>query len=164
MSEIDVENYAAQPWVATASDGGIALPEDGSVHPRYYGTFPRKIRQYALTVGALSVESAIRSQTSLPARIIGLRDRGEVREGYWADLVVFDLETIADEATFFEPHQHASGIEHVIVNGEFVVEEGEILYALPGKVIPSRRGGPPSISQPDSSSPSTAPGLGVRRR
>ena len=87
-----------------------------------------------------------------------------MREGYWADLVVFDLETIADEATFFEPHQHASGIEHVIVNGEFVVEEGEILYALPGKVIPSRRGGPPSISQPDSSSPSTAPGLGVRRR
>jgi N-acyl-D-amino-acid deacylase len=76
MSELDVENYAAQPWVATASDGGIALPEDGSVHPRFYGTFPRKIRQYAVTVGALSVEDAVRSQTSLPARIMGLRDRG----------------------------------------------------------------------------------------
>jgi len=146
MSETDVEAYAAQPWVATASDGGIALPEDGSVHPRYYGTFPRKIRHYALTAGALSVEAAIRSQTSLPARIMGLRDRGEIREGYWADLVVFDLETITDQATFFEPHRHATGIDHVIVNGAFVVEDGEILYAVPGRVIPSRRGGAPTIS------------------
>ena len=146
MSEIDVEAYAAQPWVATASDGGIALPEDGSVHPRYYGTFPRKIRHYALTVGALGLEDAIRSQTSLPARIMGLQDRGEIREGYWADVVVFDLETIADRATFFEPHQHAEGIEHVLVNGEHVVEGGEILYATPGVVIPSRRGGRP-VSQ-----------------
>jgi len=146
MSETDVENYAAQPWVATASDGGIALPDDGSVHPRYYGTFPRKIRQYALTAGALSVEAAIRSQTSLPARIMGLQDRGEIREGYWADLVVFDMETIADQATFFDPHQHATGIDQVIVNGELVVEDGEIVFALPGKVIGSRRGGPPTVS------------------
>jgi N-acyl-D-amino-acid deacylase len=143
LSEIDVEAYAAQPWVATASDGGIAVPADGSVHPRFYGTFPRKIRQYALTAEALSVEAAIRSQTSLPARIMGLRDRGEIREGYWADLVVFDLETIADQATFFEPHAHATGIDHVIVNGAFVVQNGEILYALPGKVIASRRGAAP---------------------
>jgi N-acyl-D-aspartate/D-glutamate deacylase len=143
LSEIDVEAYAAQPWVATASDGGIAVPADGSVHPRFYGTFPRKIRQYALTAEALSVEAAIRSQTSLPARIMGLRDRGEIREGYWADLVVFDLETIADQATFFEPHAHATGIDHVIVNGAFVVENGDILYALPGKVISSRRGAAP---------------------
>ena len=78
---------------------------------------------------------------------MGLQDRGEIRTGNWADLVIFDLETITDEATFFEPHQHASGIDHVIVNGEFVVEDGEILYALPGKLISSRRGGPPSISQ-----------------
>lgn len=146
MNEIDVENYAAQPWVATASDGGIALPSDGSVHPRYYGTFPRKIRQYALTAGALSLEAAVRSNTSLPALIMGLRDRGQIREGYWADVVVFDLDEIADQATFFEPHQHASGIEHVLVNGEFVVEDGEIKFALPGKVIASKRGGAPSIS------------------
>ena len=146
MSEIDVENYAAQPWVATASDGGIAVPDDGSVHPRYYGTFPRKIRQYALTAEALSLEAAIRSQTSLPARIMRLQDRGEIRVGYWADLVVFDLETIADQATFFEPHRHASGIDHVIVNGEAVVGDGQILYTVPGRVIASRRGGTPSIS------------------
>lgn len=146
MDELDVENYAAQPWVATASDGGIALPTDGSVHPRYYGTFPRKIRHYALEAGALSLESAVRSNTALPALILGLRDRGQVREGFWADLVVFDLETLADRATFFEPHQHASGIVHVLVNGDFVVEDGAILYTLPGKVLRSRRGGPPTIS------------------
>ena len=143
MSELDVENYAAQPWVATASDGGIAVESDGSVHPRYYGTFPRKIRRYAMTAGALSVEAAIRSQTSLPARIMGLPDRGEIRVGNWADLVVFDMATITDEATFFEPHQHASGIDHVIVNGEFAVKDGQILYTLPGQVIPSQRGGRP---------------------
>ena len=144
MSEDDVENYAGQPWVATASDGGIAWPGDGPVHPRFYGTFPRKIRHYALTVGALSLESAIRAQTSLPARIMGLADRGEVREGYWADLVVFDLETITDQATFEQPHQHSTGIDHVLVNGEFVVEDGRIVMALPGKVIASRNGGRPA--------------------
>lgn len=143
MSEEDVEAYAAQPWVATASDGGIALASDGSVHPRYYGTFPRKIRHYALNEGALSVEAAIRSQTSLPARIMGLQDRGEIRTGNWADLVVFDMDAITDEATFFDPHRHATGIDHVLVNGEFVVEDGEILQSLPGTVIRSRRGGRP---------------------
>ncbi|MCA9730228.1 MAG: amidohydrolase family protein, partial [Candidatus Eisenbacteria bacterium] len=140
LSEIDVRAYAAQPWVATASDGGIALPVDGPVHPRFYGTFPRKIREYALDTGVISLEHAIRSQTSLPARIMGLDDRGEIREGYWADLVVFDLESLRDTSTFFEPHQYAEGIEHVFVNGEPVVENGHILYALPGRVIPSRKG------------------------
>ena len=144
MSEIDLENYAAQPWVATASDGGIAWPGDGPVHPRFYGTFPRKIRHYALTVGTLSVESAVRAQTSLPARIMGLADRGEIREGYWADLVVFDLETITDQATFVEPHQHSTGIDHVLIGGEFVVEDGEILMTVPGRVIVSRKGGRPA--------------------
>ncbi len=141
MSEADVENYAAQPWVATASDGGIAQAADGPVHPRFYGTFPRKIRHYALVAGALPLEAAVRSQTSLPARIMGLADRGIVREGAWADLVIFDLEALADRATVFEPHQHAAGIDHVLVAGEFVVENGEILYALPGRVLPSRRRG-----------------------
>ncbi len=139
MSEADVENYAAQPWVATASDGGIAVPADGSVHPRYYGTFTRKIRHYALDVGTLSLEEAIRSSTSLPATIAGLRDRGQVREGFAADLVVFDLDAISDEATFFEPHRHSTGIAHVLVNGEYVVRDGEILYTTPGQVLVSGR-------------------------
>ncbi len=144
MSEEDVERYAGRPWVATASDGGIAIPEDGSVHPRYYGTFPRKIAHYALGVGALSLEAAVRSNTWLPATIVGLRDRGQVREGFAADLVVFDLDELRDAATFFEPHQHAEGIEHVLVNGEFVVGEGAILYATPGRFLASRKGGGPA--------------------
>jgi len=147
MSEADVEAYAAQPWVATVTDGGIAVPADGPVHPRYYGTFPRKIRHYALEAGALSLEAAVRSSTSLPAQILGLRDRGQVHEGYWADLVIFDLDRIADRATFFDPHRHAEGIVHVLVNGEPVVEDGEILYATPGKVVVSRKGRPPAVSE-----------------
>ena len=143
MSEDDVENYAGQPWVATASGGGVAWPGDGPVHPRLYGTFTRRIRHYALTAGTLSLESAIRVQTSLPARIMGLADRGEIREGHWADLVVFDLETIADRATLEQPHQHSRGIEHVLVNGELVVDGGRIAMALPGRLIPSRKGGRP---------------------
>lgn len=146
MSEEDVEAYAAQPWVATVTDGGIAVPDDGPVHPRYYGTFPRKIRHYALEAHALSLEAAIRSSTSLPAQIMGLRDRGQVREGYWADLVLFDLDRITDKSTFFDPHQHAEGIVHVLVNGAPVVEDGKILYSTPGKVIVSEKGGPPVVS------------------
>jgi N-acyl-D-amino-acid deacylase len=140
MSEVDMEAFAAQPWVATASDAGIALPEDGpAVHARFYGTFPRKIRHYALERGVLSVEDAIRSMTSLPAQILGLRDRGMIREGMAADVVVFDLETIRDRATFVEPHQFPEGIEQVLVGGEAVVQDGELTWKLPGKLIPSRR-------------------------
>ncbi|HEX7049755.1 MAG TPA: D-aminoacylase [Longimicrobiales bacterium] len=142
MSETDIEAYAAQPWVATSTDGGIALPEDGPrTHARFYGTFPRKIRRYAIERGVLSVEDAIRSMTSLPAQILGLRDRGMIREGYAADIVVFDLERIRDTATFFEPHQYPEGIEAVLVNGRFVVDGGRLTGALPGVVIPSHRVG-----------------------
>ncbi len=141
MSEEDVEAYGARPWVATASDGGLGWPGDGPVHPRFYGTFTRKIRHYALNRGALSLEAAIRSQTSLPARIMGLSDRGMIRVGNWADLVVFDLETIADNATFTDPHQHSTGIDHVLVNGRFVLRDGEVLMETPGQVLASARSG-----------------------
>lgn len=139
MSEDDVDAYAARPWVATASDGGLATPDDrGSVHPRYYGTFPRKIAYFARDRGILTVEDAVRSMTSLPALLMGLKDRGEIREGHVADLVVFDLDRIEDEATFFEPHRYPSGIDHVIVGGEFVIDEGTHTWALPGRVLTGR--------------------------
>lgn len=142
MSEDDVEAYAARPWVATASDGGLAHPDDrGSVHPRYYGTFPRKIAHYARDRGVLSVAEAVRSATTLPAQLVGLRDRGMVREGLVADLVVLDLEALDDRATFFEPHRYPAGIEQVFVAGEAVIRDGEHTWALPGRVIPSRRVG-----------------------
>jgi N-acyl-D-amino-acid deacylase len=140
MSEADMDRFAAKNWVATASDAGIALPDDGpSTHARFYGTFPRKIRRYAIERGALTVEDAIRSMTSLPAQIMGLEDRGLLRVGAVADVVVFDLERVRDNATFFQPHQYATGIDLVLVNGIPVAEMGQPTWKLPGKVITTRR-------------------------
>jgi N-acyl-D-amino-acid deacylase len=136
MAEFDMEHIAKQAWVATSTDGGIAMPTDGpQTHARFYGSFTRKIRHYALERGAITLEHAIRSSTSLPARIMSLNDRGQVREGFAADLVVFDLATIRDKATFFEPHQHSEGIEHVFINGVAVVDGGKLTHATPGKVL-----------------------------
>ncbi len=146
MSEADIEAFYARPWVATSSDGSIALPADGPVHARYYGTFPRKIRHYALERGVVSLEDAVRSMTSLPALICGLRDRGLVREGMRADLVVFDPATIADTATFFEPHRHADGVDYVLVNGSFTVESGKMTGARPGRLL--RKGSSPVPAGP----------------
>jgi N-acyl-D-amino-acid deacylase len=136
MHESDMENYARQPWVATSTDAGIALPDGPpSTHARFYGSFARKIRHYALDRGVISVEHAIRSSTSLPALIMGLKDRGLIREGLAADLVVFDLATIRDKATFFEPHQYPEGIDYVFVNGTAVVDGGKLTGALAGQLI-----------------------------
>jgi len=135
MSEIDIEAFSAQPWTATSSDASIALPDDGPVHARFYGTFPRKIRHYALERKIMTLENAIRASTSLPAQILGLRDRGMIREGFKADIVVFDPAGIKDTATFFDPHQYAEGIEHVLVNGAFVVESGKLTWQKPGIVL-----------------------------
>jgi N-acyl-D-amino-acid deacylase len=136
MAETDMELIAKQPWVATSTDGGIALPDQGpATHARFYGSFTRKIRHYALDRGVISLEAAIRSSTSLPAQIMRLKDRGLVREGMSADLVVFDVSTIRDKATFFEPHQHSEGIDYVFINGVAVVDGGKLTQALPGKVI-----------------------------
>jgi N-acyl-D-amino-acid deacylase len=136
MHENDMEAFAKQSWVATSTDAGISLPDGPpSTNARFYGSFPRKIRHYAIDRGVISVEAAIRSSTSLPATIMGLKDRGLVREGLAADLVVLDLATIRDKATFFEPHQYSEGIEHVFVNGVAVVDGSKITWALPGKLI-----------------------------
>ena len=90
---------------------------------------------YALDRGVISLEHAIRSSTSLPAQIMRLTDRGQIRTGMWADLVVFDIATIRDKATFFEPHQHSEGINYVFVNGVAVVEGGKLTLARPGRVL-----------------------------
>ncbi len=135
MSEIDIEAFYAEPWTATGSDASIALPSDGLIHARYYGTFPRKIRRYALERGVISVEDAVRTSTSLPAQILGLRDRGQIREGSFADIVVFDLETLRDAATFFEPHQYAEGIDYVLVNGQFALDGGQMTWHRSGRVL-----------------------------
>jgi N-acyl-D-amino-acid deacylase len=139
MSEVDMETIAKQVWVATSTDAGIALPSDGpATHARFYGSFTRKIRHYALDRGAISLEHAIRTSTSLPARIMRLSDRGQIREGMAADIVIFDGNTIRDKATFFDPHQHSEGIEYVFVNGVAVVDGSKLTNALPGKVLGPR--------------------------
>jgi N-acyl-D-amino-acid deacylase len=136
MSEIDMEHIMKQPWVATSTDGGIALPAAGpATHARFYGSFTRKIRHYVLDRGAITLEHAIRAATALPATIMRLKDRGLIREGLAADLVVFDLATIGDKATFFEPHQHSVGVDYVFVNGVAVVEAAQRTGALPGRVL-----------------------------
>jgi len=135
LSEIDVEEFSAHPWLVTASDAGISLPGDGPVHARFYGTFPRKIKRYAMDLGILSAESAVRSMTTLPAQVMGLRDRGLIREGLVADIAVLDMDELQDNATFFEPHQYPSGVDYVLVGGTFVVDDGELTWALPGAVL-----------------------------
>ena len=139
MHEDDMDRFAAKNWVATASDAGIALPADGpSTHARFYGTFPRKLRRYAMERRALTVEDAVRSMTTLPAQIMRLADRGILREGAAADVVVLGLDRVRDRATFFEPHQYPEGIDLVLVNGVPVSDGGAPTWKLPGKVIVPR--------------------------
>ncbi len=141
LAELDVEAMMAQPWTVTASDAGIAVEGDGPVHARFYGTFPRKIREYAIERGIITVEHAVRSSTSLPAQILRLSDRGIIREGFRADIVILDEEALRDTATFIDPYQFPVGVDHVLINGQFVVEDGLVTGALPGVIItpPPRR-------------------------
>ncbi|MCA9067474.1 MAG: amidohydrolase family protein, partial [Planctomycetaceae bacterium] len=146
MAEKDVEAFAGTPWTATSSDAGITLPHDGPVHPRFYGAFPRKIRHYAIDRGLMSIEEAVRVSTSLPAKILGLTDRGQIQVGHPADLVVFNPRTLRDRFDAFHPHQFAEGINFVIVNGSFAVDGGRWLGDLSGEVIlkPQSQANPPS--------------------
>ncbi len=139
LSEIDVEHIMQQDFTATCTDGDTVAFGDGVPHARFYGTMPRKIRRYALDRKVIDLPFAIRSMTSLPAQIMRLPDRGWIRPGYWADLVIFD-DTIADNATFTDPHQYPTGMPYVFVNGVAVVDDGTFTKALPGKVVtPMRR-------------------------
>jgi len=146
--EPDIEAFMAKPWTATSTDAGIALPEDGPVHARFYGSYPRKIREYALDRKVVSLEDAIRTSTSLPAQILRLKDRGMIREGFQADVVVFDPNRIRDRATFFEPHQYPEGIGLVLVNGKPVVDDGKPTAALPGAVLGRQAAPSPAIPSP----------------
>lgn len=138
LDEGDVERIMAHPWTAVASDGRLVRPGDGHPHPRWYGTFPRVLGTYVREKGVLSLEEAVRKMTSLPAARLGLRGRGRIAEGAFADLVVFDPATVADRATFQDPHHYPAGIEHVLVNGVPVVDGGRFTDARAGRVL--RRG------------------------
>lgn len=135
MSEEDVRLIMKQPFVATASDGGAMIPGNTVPHPRSYGCFARKIGFYSAKEGALSLEMAIRSASGLPADILRLPERGYLRAGYYADLVVYDPATYRDQATYAKPHQYATGVRYLFVNGKAVIEEGRFNGTLAGKVL-----------------------------
>ena len=139
LAELDLDHIMQQEFTATCTDGGIATPGQGLPHARFYGTMARKIRYFTLDRNVITLPFAIRSMSGLPAQILGLRDRGLIRTGYWADLVIFDPATIADKATFTEPHQYPTGIPTVFVNGVAVVDDGKFTNATPGKVLTPER-------------------------
>jgi N-acyl-D-amino-acid deacylase len=132
MDEEDVRKVLAYPHTMIGSDG---LPHDAHPHPRLWGTFPRVLGHYAREVGLFSLEEAVRKMTSLTARQFGLKDRGVLREGAYADLVLFDPDTVRDRATFDDPKQPAAGIEAVWVNGRAVWEGGTHTGTRPGRAL-----------------------------
>ncbi|MFO0966642.1 MAG: D-aminoacylase [Gemmataceae bacterium] len=135
MNEEEVRLFMKEPYVATASDGSSQLPTDTVPHPRAYGTFPRKIGKYALEEKVISLEQAIRSASGLPADILRLPKRGYLKEGYFADIVVFDPKTFRDVATYDEPHQYSRGVRYLLVNGVMTIADGRYTGARAGRVL-----------------------------
>jgi N-acyl-D-aspartate/D-glutamate deacylase len=131
MDESDIENFMRQDFVMTGSDGSAG-------HPRKYGTFPRKLRLYCYTKRLITLPFAIRSSSSLTAETLRIPERGLVRQGYYADVIVFDEKAVADRATYEHPQELAVGMRYVIVNGKVAVDAGKYTGALPGR--PLRKG------------------------
>ena len=141
LDERDLRRALVHPRVMIGSDGSALAPYGelgaGKPHPRSYGTFPRVLGEYARAERLLSLPQAIHKMTGLPARRLGLRDRGVLRVGAKADLVVLDAQRVSDQATYDEPHRYPVGIEHVLVNGRFVIKNGEHTGSLPGQLLRS---------------------------
>jgi N-acyl-D-amino-acid deacylase len=139
MSERDMRTVLGHSTSMIGSDSAAIAPYGvlgkGKPHPRAYGTFPRVLGEYVRKRKTLTLENAIRKMTSLPARRLGLRDRGIIERGMWADITVFDPETVMDKATYADPHQYPSGIRYVIVNGEVTIENGQHRKALNGRIL-----------------------------
>ena len=135
MDEGDVEAIMSHPQTMIASDGRLVALGDGHPHPRWYGTFPRVLGLYSRERGILELEEAVLKMTFMPAKRIGLAKRGQVKIGWFADLVVFDSETIIDRATFQNPHQYSVGIEWVLVNGKIALANGDYRDLRSGKVL-----------------------------
>ena len=136
MSEEDVRLIMKQPFVATASDGASQVPSKTTVpHPRSYGCFPRKVGRYALEEKVISLEHAVRSASGLPADVLKLPQRGYLKAGYYADVVVLDPKAYRDTATFDKPHQYAPGVRYLFVNGQLAIEGGKPTGRLAGRVL-----------------------------
>ncbi len=139
LDEADLRRALVHPIVMIGSDGSSLAPYGplgaGKPHPRSYGTFPRVLGEYAREQRVLGLPEAVHKMTGLPAQRLGLRDRGVVRVGAKADLVVFDGKRVADQATYEEPHRYPVGVEHVLVNGRLVIKDGEHTGSLPGRLL-----------------------------
>lgn len=138
LSDIDLEGIIASDKVSVGTDGyalNAELDAGESTHPRSYGTFPRVLGLYVRDKGLLSLEKAVYKMTGLPAERLGIKDRGLIKEGLAADLVIFNQDTVADRADFNNPHRYPVGIEYVFVNGHAVVAEGKVTGVGPGKVL-----------------------------
>jgi len=139
MCEEDMRYVLSHRLSMVGSDSSALAPYGvlgkGKPHPRTYGTFPRILGRYVREEGILTLEKAIRKMTSLPAQKLDLKDRGLIREGMWADIVIMNPKRAIDQATYQEPHQYPKGIEYVLVNGKLVIEHGEHTKALPGRVL-----------------------------
>ena len=135
MSEADIAHLMRQPYTMTSSDGGLVLLTEGKPHPRNYGAFARKLQRYVRERETVTLEHAIRSMTSLPATVFGMKDRGVIREGAAADIVIFDPARIVEKSTYVDPHQLAEGMAYVFVNGVAVIEGAKFTDSLPGKVL-----------------------------
>jgi N-acyl-D-amino-acid deacylase len=139
MSEDDVRKGIRQPWVSFCSDGGSISAEGVFLkrnrHPRTYGSFARLLGKYVREEKVIPLEEAIRRLTSLPASNLRIERRGRLAPSYLADVAVFDPATIQDHATFERPHQYATGVVHVLVNGVQVLRDGEHTGAMPGRVV-----------------------------
>lgn len=135
MHEDDVNRIMQHPKTMIASDGKLSQPGENHPHPRSYGTFPRVLGTYVREKNVISLSEAIKKMTSMPADLLGLKDRGKIMEGCIADLVIFDPEKITDKASFEEPHQYPQGIETVIINGKVSLENNKLTGATPGKLI-----------------------------
>ncbi len=135
IDEADVQRILKHPASMIASDGQVILFGRASPHPRSYGAFARVLGRYVRELKVLSLEEAVRKMTSFPAQRVGLTDRGILREGMKADLVIFDPNTVRDVATFEQPHQYAEGVKTVVINGQIAFENGKITPARPGRLL-----------------------------
>jgi N-acyl-D-aspartate/D-glutamate deacylase len=138
-TEDDMRLALSQPWCSIGSDGSAYAIDGplrrGNPHPRNFGTFPRVLGLYVRETKLLALEDAVRKMTSLNAAKLGIRDRGLLREGCYADLTLFDAARVIDKATYTDPFAYNEGIEYVIVNGQVVLDRGEHKGAMPGKVL-----------------------------
>ena len=132
MQEDDLKHYLTRDYIAPATDGSASGTR---VHPRAYGTFPRFIRKYVLDEQVITMPFFVRKVTALPASIMGFKDRGLIKEGFKADILVFDQTTIRDNATFEKPNVYSDGVRFLLINGQLVLDDGQTTGALAGEVI-----------------------------